>query len=100
MCDNYEYDPPQGLFSINKPRLPLPLCEFIEYVGQEQSPDDIAEVERLAAEGRARWRAAEVVDSIVKRSNRARLEEAERSRKYEAELKQCEEETRRHAKEL
>ena len=54
---------------------PSPLCEFIDYLDLEQSPEDIAEVERIARDARARWRAMEVFDSIMQRSNEALREE-------------------------
>src|SRR5438552_3091602 len=79
---------------------PLLLHEFIDYVNQEQSPEDLAEVERIAEEVRARWRASKVVENIIERSNLAMQEEEERRRKYEATRKQSEEETRRRVEEL
>ena len=74
---------------------PPPLCEFIEYLDLEQSPEDIAEVERIAQDARARWRAMEVFDGIMQRSNEALREEEEQRRKFEAARKQEEEETRK-----
>src|SRR6266498_3828456 len=71
-----------------------PLCEFIEYVDHEQSPEDLAEVQRVAQEARARWRASEVFDNIMERSNQALWEEDKLQRKYEAAHRQSEEETR------
>ena len=58
----------------------------------EQSPEDIAEVERIAREARARWREMELFDSIMQRSDQALLEEKEQRRKFEAARKQSEEE--------
>ena len=54
---------------------PPPLCEFIDYVDQEQSPEDITEVQHIAQEARARWRTMEVFDSIMQRSDQATQEE-------------------------
>ena len=79
---------------------PLPLREFIDYVDHEQSPEDLAEVERIAGEARAHWWMSKVFDSIIERSNLAMQEEEELRRKYEAACKQSEEETRRHVEEL
>ena len=74
---------------------PPPLCEFIDYLDLEQSPEDIAEVERIAQDARARWRAIEVFDGIMQRSNEALREEEEQRRKFEAVRKQEEEEARK-----
>ncbi len=74
---------------------PPPLCEFIDYLDLEQSPEDIAEVERIAQDARARWRAIEVFDGIMQRSNEALREEEEQRRKFEAARKQEEEEARK-----
>src|SRR5438128_11822337 len=75
---------------------PPPLCEYIDYLDLEQSPEDIAEVQRIAQDARARWRAMEVFDSIMQRSNEAlREEEEQRRRKFEAARKQEEEEARK-----
>ena len=74
---------------------PPPLCEFIDYLDLEQSPEDIAEVERIAQDTRARWRAMEVFDSIMQRSDQALLEEEEQQRKFEAARKQSDEEARK-----
>ena len=63
---------------------PPPLCEFIDYLDLEQSPEDIAEVQRIAQDARARWRAMEVFDSIMQRSDQALLEEEEQRCKFEA----------------
>src|SRR6266540_1925813 len=76
---------------------PPPLFEFIDFMDLEQSPEDIAEVERIAWEARARWRAMEVFDSIMQRSDQALLEEEEQWRKFEAARKQSEEEARKRA---
>src|SRR6266508_6097235 len=76
---------------------PPPLCEFIDYMDLEQSPEDIAEVERIARDVRARWRVMEVFDNIMQRSDQALLEEEEQRRKFEAARKQSEEEARKHA---
>src|SRR6266508_4013824 len=75
---------------------PPPLCEFIDYLDLEQSPEDIAEVQCIAQDARARWRAMEVFDSIMQRSNEALREEEEQRRKFEAARKQEEEEARKH----
>src|SRR6266540_1986736 len=75
--------------------LPPPLCEFIDYLDLEQSPEDIAEVKCIAQDARARWRAMEVFDSIMQRSNEALREEEEQRRKFEATRKQEEEEARK-----
>src|SRR5438132_14331245 len=77
---------------------PPPLCEFIEYLDLEQSPEDIAEVERIAREARERWRAMEEFDSFMQRSNQALREEEEQRRKREAASKQREEEARKRVK--
>ena len=61
----------------------------------EQSPEDIAEVERIAQDARAHWRAMEVFDGIMQRSNEALREEEEQRRKFEAARKQEEEEARK-----
>src|SRR6266511_645446 len=74
---------------------PPPLCEFIEYLDLEQSPKDIAEVERIAQEARERWRAMEQFDSLMQRSNHALRDEEEQRRKREAARKESEEEARR-----
>src|SRR5881394_2867269 len=74
-----------------------PLCEFINFMDLEQSPEDIAEVERIARDARARWRAMEVFDSIMQRSDEALLEEEEQRRKFEAARKQSDEEVRKCA---
>ena len=79
---------------------PPPLCEFIDYVDHEQSPEDVAEVERVAGEVRTRWKASEVFDSIIQSSDLAMQEEEERRRKYETARKQSEEEARRRLEEL
>ena len=76
---------------------PPPLCEFIEYLDLEQSPEDIAEVERIAQEARERWRAMEQFDSLMQRSNQALQEEEEQRCKREAARKQSEEEARKRA---
>ena len=76
---------------------PPPLCEFIEYLDLEQSPEDIAEVERIAREARERWRAMEEFDSFMQRNNQALREEEEQRRKREAASKQREEEARKRA---
>src|SRR5438132_13761938 len=76
---------------------PPPLCEFIEYLDQEQSPEDIAEVERIAQEARERWREMEEFDSLMERSNRTLREEEEQRRKREAASKKREEEARKRA---
>ena len=57
----------------------------------EQSPEDVAEVERIARDARARWRAMEVFNSIMQRSDQALLEEEEQRRKFEAAHKQSDE---------
>ena len=75
--------------------LPTPLCEFIDYLDLEQSSEDIAEVERIAQDARARWRAIEVFDGIMQCSNEALREEEEQRRKFEAACKQEEEEARK-----
>src|SRR6266540_3630442 len=74
---------------------PPPLCEFIDYLDLEQSPEDIAEVERIAQDARAHWRAIEVFDGIMQHSNEALREEEEQRRKFEAARKQEEEEARK-----
>src|SRR5436190_20843378 len=74
---------------------PPTLCEFIDYLDLEQSPEDIAEVERIAQDARAHWRAMEVFDSIMQRSNEALREEEEQRCKFEAARKQEEEEARK-----
>src|SRR5438128_5659186 len=74
---------------------PSSMCEFIEYLDLEQSPEDIAEVERIAQETRERWRAMEQFDSLMQRSNHALREEEEQQRKREAAHKQSEEEARK-----
>src|SRR5436190_24157195 len=76
---------------------PPPLCEFIEYLDLEQSPEDIAEVERIAREARERWREMEQFDSVMQRSNQALWEEEQQRRKREAARKQSEEEARKRA---
>ena len=78
-------------------RSPPPLCEFIDYLDLEQSPEDIAEMERIAREARERWRAMEAFDSFMQRSNQALREEEEQRCKYEAARKQEEEEARKRA---
>uniref|UniRef100_A0A0A9EX20 Uncharacterized protein n=1 Tax=Arundo donax TaxID=35708 RepID=A0A0A9EX20_ARUDO len=98
MCVNYEYNPPQGRFSINKPRSPPHLYEFIDYIDLEQSPEDLMELDHVAEQARVSWRAAEVVGRIIERSNLARQEE-EHCRKYEMERKQRERETRMRVEE-
>src|SRR6266498_4006490 len=74
---------------------PPPLCEFIEYLDLEQSPKDIAEVERIAQEARERWRAMELFDSFMHRSNEALREDEDQRRKFESARKQEEEEARK-----
>ena len=74
---------------------PPPLCEFIDYLDLEQSPEDNAEVERIAQDARVRWRAIEVFDGIMQRSNEALREEEEQRRKFEVARKQEEEEARK-----
>ena len=74
---------------------PPPLCEFIDYLDLEQSPEDIADVQRIAREVRARWREMELFDSIMQRSDQALLEEEEQRCKLEAARKQSEEEARK-----
>ena len=74
-----------------------PLCEFIDYLDLEQSPEDIAEMQRIAQEARARWREMELFDSIMQHSDQALLEEEEQWRKLKAVRKQSEEEARKHA---
>src|SRR5881394_2292050 len=74
-----------------------PLCEFIDFMDLEQSPEDIAKVERIARDARARWRALEVFDNIMQRSDQALLEEEEQQRKFKAARKQSEEEARKRA---
>src|SRR6266540_3889153 len=74
-----------------------PLCEFIDFMDLEQSPKDIAEVERIARDARARWRAMEVFESIMQRSDQALLEEEEQRCKFEAARKQSDEEARKRA---
>ena len=76
---------------------PPPLCEFIDYLDLEQSPEDIAEVQRIAREARARWREMELFDSIMQHSDQALLEEKEQQRKFEAARKQSEDEARKSA---
>ena len=76
-------------------QFPPPLCEFIDYMDLEQSPEDIAEVERIARDAKARWSVMEVFDSIMQRSDQALLEEEEQRRKFEAVRKQNEEEARK-----
>src|SRR5438128_5238784 len=76
---------------------PPPLCEFIDYLDLEQSPGDIAEVQRIAREAKARWREMELFDSIMQRSDEALLQEEEQRRKFEATRKQSEEEARKRA---
>src|SRR5438128_1662751 len=71
---------------------PPPLCEFIDYLDLEQSPEDIAEVERIAQDARAHWRAMEVFDSIMQRSNEALREEE--ARKRVEDRQRCEREER------
>src|SRR6266498_1709980 len=77
--------------------VPPPLCEFIDFLDLEQSPEDIAEVQRIAQEARARWRAMEVFDNIMQRSDQALLEEEEQRRKFKAARKQSDEEARKRA---
>ena len=74
---------------------PPPLCEFIDYLDLKQSPEDIAEVERIAQEARERWRAMELFDSFMQRSNEALRDKEEQRRKFEAARKQEEEEARK-----
>src|SRR6266542_3723108 len=74
-----------------------PLCEFIEYLDLEQSPEDIAEVERITREARERWREMEQFDSLTQRSNQALREEEEQRRKREAAHKQSKDEARKRA---
>src|SRR5438105_2295046 len=76
---------------------PPPLCEFIDYLDLEQSPEDIAEVQRIAREARARWREMELFDNIMQRSDQALLEEEEQQRKFKSARKQSEEEARKRA---
>src|SRR6266540_2170756 len=76
---------------------PPPLCEFIEFLDLEQSLEDIAEVQRIAREARARWSEMELFDSIMQRSDQALLEEEEQRRKFEAARKQSEDEARKRA---
>src|SRR5947207_9430790 len=76
---------------------PPPLCEFIDFLDLEQSPEDIAEVQRIAQEARESWRVMEVFDSIMQRSDQALLEEEEDRRKFEAARKQSDEEARKRA---
>ncbi|TVU00337.1 hypothetical protein EJB05_54232, partial [Eragrostis curvula] len=53
MCKNYQYDPSQRLYSSDRrQRSPPPLCEFIEYVDTEQTPENIAHVYRVAQRAR------------------------------------------------
>ena len=77
---------------------PPPLCEFIDYMDLEQSPEDIAEVERIAREVRERWRAMEQFDIFMQRSNQlcgrrrssgasAKLHVSKVRRKHESALK-------------
>src|SRR5436190_17355107 len=74
---------------------PPPLCEFIDYLDLEQSPEDIAELERIAQEARERWRAMELFNSFMQRSNEALREDDDQRRKFEAARKQEEEEARK-----
>src|SRR5438105_15867541 len=74
---------------------PPPLCEFIDYLDFGQSPEDIVEVQRIAQDARARWRAMEVFDSIMQRSNEALREEEQQQHKFEAAHQQEEEEARK-----
>ena len=76
---------------------PPPLCEFIDYLDLEQSPEDIAEVQRIAQDARARWRAMEVFDNIMQRSDQALLEKEEQRRKFETARTQSKEEARKRA---
>src|SRR6266540_4052430 len=76
---------------------PPPLYEFIDYMDLKQSPEDIAEVEGIARDARARWRAMEMFNNIMQRSDQALLEEEEQRRKFEAARKQSEEEARKRA---
>src|SRR6266508_919755 len=73
-----------------------PLCEFIDYLDLEQSPEDIAEVERIAQDARARWRAREVFDSIMQRRKveAAHKQEEEEARKRVEDRQRCEREER------
>src|SRR5438105_3045429 len=76
---------------------PLPLCEFIDFRDLEQSPEEIAEVEKIARDARVRWRAMEVCVSIMQPSNEGLLEEEEQWRKFEAARKQSDQEARKRA---
>src|SRR6266540_2067259 len=75
----------------------LPLCEFIDYLDLEQLPEDIAEVECIAQDTRARWRAMEVFDSIMQRSNAALREEEEEEARKRVENRQRREREEREA---
>src|SRR6266511_3279271 len=74
---------------------PPPLCEFIDYLDLEQSPEDIAKVQRITQDARAHWRAMQVFDNIMQRSNEALREEEEQRRKFETARKQEEKEARK-----
>src|SRR5205809_1984990 len=74
---------------------PPPLCEFIDYMDLEQSPEDIAEVERIARDARARWRCSTILCSVAiklcwrRRSSDAslKLRVSRVKRKHESALK-------------
>ncbi|TVU32698.1 hypothetical protein EJB05_24442 [Eragrostis curvula] len=100
ICKNYQYDPSQRLYSSDtRSRSPLPLCEFIEYVDTEQTPEDIAHVYRVAQRARRHWLDMEAEERREEERRKMRQEDEERRRKYEAERKQREEAERRRKQE-
>ncbi|TVU42908.1 hypothetical protein EJB05_09332 [Eragrostis curvula] len=100
MCKNYQYDPSQRLYSsATRPRSPPPLCEFIEYVDTEQTPEDIAHVNEVAESARRRWFDMEVEERRKEERRKRSQEEEERRRNYEAERKLREEAERRRKQE-
>ncbi|TVU44985.1 hypothetical protein EJB05_04451, partial [Eragrostis curvula] len=100
MCKNNQYDPSQRLYSSDRrSRSPPPLCEFIEYVDTEQTPEDIAHVYRVAQRARRYWFDMEAEETREEERRKMRQEDEERRRKYEAERKQREEAERRRKQE-
>ncbi|TVU04899.1 hypothetical protein EJB05_48043 [Eragrostis curvula] len=100
MCKNYQYDHSQRLSSSDRrSRSPPPLCEFIQYVDTEQTPEDIAHVYRVAQRARRHWLDMEAEESREEERRNMRQENEERRRKYEAERKQREEAERRRKQE-
>ena len=78
---------------------PPPLCEFIQYVDAEQTPEDVAHVQRVARRARKHWLEMQEEDRREEERKKVTQEQEQARRQYETERKQREEVERKRKQE-